>query len=127
MLNIIAVGLGGFVGAVSRYLISLISVTETFLFPIKTFSINIIGCIVIGIIAAAASRNPEINPQLLLFLKVGRCGGFTTFSTFARRTYGNRISICSFERVDRGCGNLCRRISEYKIGEDDEYNTDFLR
>ena len=86
MLNIIAVGLGGFVGAVSSYLISLISVTETFLFPIKTFSINIIGCIVIGIIAAAASRNPEINPQLLLFLKVGLCGGFTTFSTFALET-----------------------------------------
>lgn len=86
MLNIIAVGLGGFVGAVSRYLISLISVTETFLFPIKTFSINIIGCIVIGIIAVAASRHPEINPQLLLFLKVGLCGGFTTFSTFALET-----------------------------------------
>ena len=83
MLNIIAVGLGGFVGAVCRYLIGLIPVNEVTQFPIKTFLINIIGCIVIGIIAVAATKNNELNPHLLLFLKVGVCGGFTTFSTFA--------------------------------------------
>lgn len=83
MLNIIAVGLGGFIGAVCRYLIGLIPVNEVTLFPIKTFIINIIGCIVIGIITVAATKNNTLNPQLLLFLKVGVCGGFTTFSTFA--------------------------------------------
>ena len=83
MLNIIAVGLGGFVGAVCRYLIGLIPVDEVTQFPIKTFLINIIGCIVIGIITVAATKNISLNPQLLLFLKVGVCGGFTTFSTFA--------------------------------------------
>lgn len=83
MLNIIAVGLGGFVGAVCRYLIGLIPVHEITQFPIKTFLINIIGCIVIGIITVVATKNISLNPQLLLFLKVGVCGGFTTFSTFA--------------------------------------------
>ena len=86
MLDIIAVGCGGFIGAALRYLISLAPVRETTVFPIKTFIINIIGCIVIGAIAVSVSRNVELNPQMLLFLKVGLCGGFTTFSTFALET-----------------------------------------
>ncbi len=86
MLNILAVGAGGFVGSILRYLISLISLNETTIFPIKTFIINIVGCIAIGIIAVTATKNIEMNPQMLLFLKVGLCGGFTTFSTFALET-----------------------------------------
>ncbi len=86
MLNAIVVGIGGFVGAVCRYLIGLIQVNEVTTFPIKTFLINIIGCIVIGIITVAVTKNNSINPQLILFLKVGVCGGFTTFSTFALET-----------------------------------------
>lgn len=86
MLNIIVVGLGGFVGAVCRYLIGLIPVNEVTVFPIKTFIINIVGCIVIGLITVATTKNNTLNPQLLLFLKVGVCGGFTTFSTFALET-----------------------------------------
>ena len=83
MLNIIAVGLGGFVGAVCRYLIGLVPLKEVTVFPIKTFIINIVGCIVIGLITVVATRNNNMNPYMLLFLKVGVCGGFTTFSTFA--------------------------------------------
>ena len=86
MLNILAVGAGGFLGAVCRYLIGLVPISETFVFPIKTFVINIVGCIVIGILAAAATRNYDMSPQLMLLLKVGLCGGFTTFSTFALET-----------------------------------------
>ncbi len=86
MLNIIAVGLGGFVGAVCRYLIGLIPINEVTVFPMKTFIINIVGCIVIGMITIVATRNNNLNPQMLLFLKVGVCGGFTTFSTFALET-----------------------------------------
>lgn len=86
MINVIAVGLGGFVGAVLRYLIGLIPLNEPWTFPIKTFGINVAGCIAIGIIAALAARSDSLNTQLLLFLKVGVCGGFTTFSTFALET-----------------------------------------
>ncbi len=86
MLNVIAVGLGGFVGAVCRYLIGLVPVNEVTVFPIKTFFINIVGCIMIGSITIAAAKNNMLNPQLMLFLKVGVCGGFTTFSTFALET-----------------------------------------
>ena len=86
MLSILAVGAGGFLGSVFRYLISLIPISEATVFPIKTFIINIIGCILIGAIAVSVSKNVEMSPQMLLFLRVGLCGGFTTFSTFALET-----------------------------------------
>ena len=86
MLNVFVVGAGGFLGAAARYLIGLITISETFLFPIKTFLINVIGCILIGLITIAVSKNIPCSPQLILFMKVGVCGGFTTFSTFALET-----------------------------------------
>lgn len=86
MLSCLVVGLGGFIGAVLRYLISLIPIKNPDSFPIHTFIINIIGAFAIGCIAFAASKNENIDPKLLLFLKVGICGGFTTFSTFSLET-----------------------------------------
>ncbi|MCH5320877.1 MAG: fluoride efflux transporter CrcB [Eubacterium sp.] len=86
MLNCLLVGLGGFIGAVLRYLISLISIKNPESFPVNTFIINIVGAFAIGCIAFAVSKNENIDPKLLLFLKVGICGGFTTFSTFSLET-----------------------------------------
>ena len=83
MLDIVAVGCGGFIGAVLRYLIGLIPVNESTVFPIKTFLINVVGCVLIGFIAVYAGKHVDVNPKLILFLKIGICGGFTTFSTFA--------------------------------------------
>ena len=85
-MDILAVGLGGFVGAVCRYVIGMIPISETMIFPIKTFGINILGCFAIAVITIMAARHTELNPNVLLFLKVGLCGGFTTFSTFALET-----------------------------------------
>jgi CrcB protein len=80
------VGLGGFIGSIARYLIGLIPINETNIFPINTFMINIIGSIVIGLIAFYLTKNNSYNDNIILFLKVGVCGGFTTFSTFALET-----------------------------------------
>ena len=83
MLDCLAVALGGAIGSVLRYLIGLIPLNEKYLFPAKTFAINVLGCFLIGLITALSLRSSNLNPRLLLFLKVGICGGFTTFSTFA--------------------------------------------
>lgn len=79
------VGFGGFTGAVLRYLISLIPSGHPTAFPAKTLIINVIGSFLIGLIAASAQKY-SINSYLILFLKVGLCGGFTTFSAFALET-----------------------------------------
>lgn len=86
MLNCLLVGLGGFVGAVLRYLVSLIPIKNPEAFPVNTFIINIAGAFAIGCIAFAVSKNENIDPKLILLLKVGICGGFTTFSTFSLET-----------------------------------------
>lgn len=83
MLNCLAVGLGGFIGSVLRYLAGLIKLNESVVFPVKTLAVNVIGAFAIGIITALALKNASLDPRLVLFLKVGICGGFTTFSTFA--------------------------------------------
>lgn len=86
MIDCMIVGAGGCIGAVCRYLIGLIPLKEGSIFPIKTCIINILGCFVIGMIAAYAAKNTSLHPRLILFLKVGICGGFTTFSSFALET-----------------------------------------
>lgn len=83
MLNCLAVGAGGFIGSVLRYLIGLIRIDESIVFPLRTLAVNVIGAFAIGLIAAFILKGSEPDPRLVLFLKVGICGGFTTFSTFA--------------------------------------------
>lgn len=83
MIECLFVGVGGFIGSVCRYLIGLIPVSPSNGFPVKTLAINIIGAFAIGLIAAAAAKNADMDSRLVLLLKTGVCGGFTTFSTFA--------------------------------------------
>ncbi|MDY5122457.1 MAG: fluoride efflux transporter CrcB [Treponema sp.] len=86
MLNCLVVALGGGIGACFRYLTGLIPLKEPFTFPVKTLVINLLGCFVIGLIAALAAKNSSLSPKTVLFIKTGLCGGFTTFSTFALET-----------------------------------------
>ena len=86
MMDCIVVGVGGFVGAVCRYLIGMIPLKEGCTFPIKTFLINIAGSFLIGIVAALAMKTESLDSRTVLFLKVGVCGGFTIFSSFALET-----------------------------------------
>ena len=86
MIECLFVGVGGFIGSVCRYLIGLIPLKVENGFPVKTFVINIAGAFLISLLTAFASKQKTINPQILLMLKVGICGGFTTFSTFAFET-----------------------------------------
>lgn len=81
---ILIVGTGGFIGTVGRFLLSrLIHANTLTSFPLGTFTVNIIGCLLIGIIYGIAGKSNIISPDLRLFLTVGVCGGFTSFSTFS--------------------------------------------
>ena len=75
------VALGGAVGAVGRYALSLIPVRTGF--PFITLITNILGAVAIGFIAGLLSARDNLSPNVSLFWKTGVCGGFTTFSTFS--------------------------------------------
>lgn len=78
--------LGGGVGSVSRYLISII--TPKYYkgdFPLGTFIVNIVGCFVIGIFMAILGVGGSSKLNALLI--VGFCGGFTTFSSFSKEIF----------------------------------------
>jgi CrcB protein len=82
--DILLVGLGGFAGSVARYLVSVIVASQTaFVFPLATFLVNVIGCLLIGVFFQMADRGDAITPEFRLLLMTGFCGGFTTFSAFS--------------------------------------------
>ena len=85
-MNLLAVGLGGALGAVCRYLIGLVIPKLDSGFPLATFAVNLIGCFVIGLIVGILGKHGNLEPRLVLFLQTGICGGFTTFSTFSLET-----------------------------------------
>jgi CrcB protein len=86
MKTVLLVGLGSFIGGISRYLISkLISEQLPSVFPWGTFTVNVVGCFLIGLVFGWGSKNAiELNGQL--FLATGILGGFTTFSAFSMET-----------------------------------------
>ena len=82
--NIIAVGAGSFIGGIARYLVSLAMKDISKGFPWATVLVNLIGCLIIGLLWGFLSRNASESTSWGLFLTVGLCGGFTTFSTFSK-------------------------------------------
>lgn len=89
LLKIIAVGSGGFLGAVFRYLISVFTQSQFpgSNFPYGTLAANLMGCLLIGFLAGLFELKSYGNPEFRLFIFVGILGGFTTFSTFSHETF----------------------------------------
>lgn len=84
MKSLILVGLGGAVGSMLRHLSStVVNRFSNTTFPLGTFVVNIIGCLIIGMLVSAAGKYQLINNDIKLLLITGFCGGFTTFSTFS--------------------------------------------
>ena len=78
------IGSGSFLGGIARYLTSrLVQNSFASAFPYGTMVVNILGCLLVGLIFGLSERTNMINDEWRLFLTVGFCGGFTTFSTFA--------------------------------------------
>lgn len=82
--DLLLVGLGSGLGGMCRYLVSQLLVTTQNGFPWGTFTVNIVGSLLIGLLWGLSSRLPSLSPALTLLFMVGFCGGFTTFSTFSR-------------------------------------------
>ena len=78
------VGMGGFIGSISRYYSQqIISKSFPSALPYGTLVLNIVGCFLIGIIYALSEKGNILTPEWRIFLATGFCGGFTTFSTFS--------------------------------------------
>jgi len=81
------VGLGSFFGGGSRYLTQqFITKITSVPFPFGTFTVNIVGSFIIGIIFGLSSKSDIISTEAKLLLVTGFCGGFTTFSSFSLDT-----------------------------------------
>ena len=87
MLQIIYIGVGGFIGAVSRFLLSRYIGNLLPSFPAGTLAVNVIGSFVLGFIIYSVSAGKNISPELRDFITIGVLGGFTTMSAFAYESF----------------------------------------
>ena len=102
----LAVGIGGFLGSVLRYLLSEIPIKQIN-YPVNTLITNIIGAVIIGMVISYADKT-GMRPEKLLLLKTGFCGGLTTFSTFSYETFrliekGNLLLAGSYVILSVAC------------------------
>jgi CrcB protein len=79
---LVYVGMGGALGSVLRYLLSLLAQRYFVTFPCGTLAANLLGCLLIGIVVTLATSSAALSPSWRLFLATGICGGFTTMSSF---------------------------------------------
>jgi CrcB protein len=82
----VLVGVGGFAGTLARYGLSLASQRFVSGWPLGTWISNVLGCLLIGIIAGLSARGATITPEVRLVLATGFCGGFTTLSALIYET-----------------------------------------
>jgi len=81
--QILLIGLGGFVGSVARFLVSKLNTRIDWLsIPMGTLAVNVLGSLLIGFLIGISEKSPVLTVEWRMFLMVGLCGGFTTFSSF---------------------------------------------
>ena len=87
--QILMVALGGALGSVARYKLGgvVLHQTQAWNFPLSTFCVNVLGCLVIGLLAGLVEHGDLFSMQARLFLFTGLLGGFTTFSAFGYETF----------------------------------------
>lgn len=102
MVHILAVALGGAVGAVGRYAVSYaVSQHAPSAFPWGTLTVNLIGSLILGFLTGLVAES-LVSPRARAFVGVGFLGSFTTFSTFAMET----LTLIRQGEWIRAVGNL---------------------
>ena len=102
MIKLLLIGLGSALGGIARYGLSkVISDNAPSLFPWGTFTVNVLGCFIIGLVYGFIDNGMGLSENSKLFLTVGFCGGFTTFSTFSHENYllfegGNGLVVAAY-------------------------------
>jgi CrcB protein len=88
MKMILYIGLGGFLGAIARYLLSGLThrLYSGGTFPAGTLLVNVIGCLVIGALMSLIEDKGLFGPAVRMFFVIGFLGSFTTFSSFGYET-----------------------------------------
>ena len=84
MKQALIVGAGGFVGCIARYLVGVLvaRLLGAPVFPYATLVVNVVGCLLIGVLGGLAQTTRMLSPELQLLLITGMLGGLTTYSTF---------------------------------------------
>jgi len=111
MYNLIILGLGGSLGAISRYLLSeyVQNLFKQTSFPYGTLAVNILGCFVLGLLTHVAGAKGLLDAQTRLFLMVGFVGAFTTFSTFS-------VESASLFQTGQGAAGLLNILTSNLLG-----------
>lgn len=120
-MNVLLVALGGAVGSVLRYLVTLIVARATPpTFPFGTFVVNLSGCIALGLLVGAAEQRALLSTGSRALLMVGVLGGFTTFSTFALENVvllrSGDLLFAALNLCGQVCGGIVSLWAGYLIG-----------
>src|SRR5262245_55730832 len=105
---ILLVGFGGALGSICRYLLGgwvhgLVSLGT---FPLGTLVVNVLGCLVIGVLGGINDARQALGPELRVFLMIGVLGGFTTFSSFAYET----LALARDAEMVRALANIAAQV-----------------
>lgn len=88
VIRLCSIGLGGFAGAILRYLVSgwVQNRSGSIIFPYGTAAVNLIGCFIIGLLTFLVETRSSFSVETRAFVLIGLLGSFTTFSTFGSET-----------------------------------------